>query len=244
MDYKELNLKKGDILKASDLAHIEEGIDTVTAEVAKMKTAKIVLRNDTTENWVTENTILLKGEPAIEFDENNIAKVKIGDGVTPWQELPYLVTETTSEEEGGEVPADIEERMTTLEETVGGFDIRIKNSESGVIAAVTTSEEALAKVEELRAEMAANTETQNATIAAAITKVEENAATVEQINADMAVVKNTQLEQETKIDTANNRVDTLVAGFTDNAEFDNGELLDIRNGYDGKVYTSAGAAVR
>lgn len=244
MDYKELNLKKGDILKASDLAHIEEGIDTVTAEVAKMKTAKIVLRNDTTENWVAENTILLKGEPAIEFDENNIAKIKIGDGVTPWKELPYLVTKTTNEGEGGEVPADIEERMTTLEETVGGFDIRIKNSESGVIAAVTTSEEALAKVEELRAEMAANTETQNATIAAAITKVEENAATVEQINADMAVVKNTQLEQETKIDTANNRVDTLVAGFTDNAEFDNGELLDIRNGYDGKVYTSAGAAVR
>ena len=52
MDYKELNLKKGDILKASDLAHIEEGIDTVTAEVAKMKVAKIVLRNDVTDEWV------------------------------------------------------------------------------------------------------------------------------------------------------------------------------------------------
>jgi hypothetical protein len=54
----------------------------------------------------------------------------------------------------------------------------------------------------------------------------------------------TQLEQEAKIDTANNRVDILVSNFTDNAEFDNAELVDIRAGYDGKTYESAGAAVR
>ena len=53
-----------------------------------------------------------------------------------------------------------------------------------------------------------------------------------------------QLEQEAKIDTANNRVDILVSNFTDNAEFDNAELVDIRAGYDGKTYESAGAAVR
>jgi hypothetical protein len=47
-----------------------------------------------------------------------------------------------------------------------------------------------------------------------------------------------------EIGAANSRVDALVAGFTDNAEFDNAELLDIRAGYDGKTYESAGAAVR
>ena len=51
MDYKEPNLKSGDLLTAAHMAHIEEGIDTVTAEVAKLKKAKIVLRNDTTDNW-------------------------------------------------------------------------------------------------------------------------------------------------------------------------------------------------
>jgi hypothetical protein len=47
-----------------------------------------------------------------------------------------------------------------------------------------------------------------------------------------------------EIKTANTRVDNLLANFTDNAEFDNGELVDIRAGYDGISHPSAGAAVR
>lgn len=92
MDYKELNLKKGDLLTAEHVAHIEEGIDTMTAEVAKIKTMKIVLRNDNTENWaeVEESTILLKGEPAIEFTADGETKLKIGDGVNVWKDLPYI----------------------------------------------------------------------------------------------------------------------------------------------------------
>ena len=92
MDYKELNLKKGDLLTAAHVAHIEEGIDTVTAEVAKIKTMKIVLRNDNSENWaeVEESTILLKGEPAIEFTADGETKLKIGDGVNVWKDLPYI----------------------------------------------------------------------------------------------------------------------------------------------------------
>lgn len=37
MDYKELNLKKGDLLTADHMAHIEQGIDFVTAEASKLK---------------------------------------------------------------------------------------------------------------------------------------------------------------------------------------------------------------
>ena len=99
MEYQELNLKDGEILTAANMAHIEQGISAVTSEVAQMKTAKIVLRNDGTQNWATANPVLLKGEPAIEFDENNIAKVKIGDGKTAWNNLPYLVTETINEDD-------------------------------------------------------------------------------------------------------------------------------------------------
>ena len=99
MDYKELNLKSGDLLTAAHMAHIEEGIDTVTAEVAKLKTAKIILRNDITDNWVEveETAILLKGEPAIEFTADGLTKMKIGDGVSTWRELAYIATDATAD---------------------------------------------------------------------------------------------------------------------------------------------------
>lgn len=99
MDYQELNLKKGDLLTAAHMAHIEEGIDSVTAEVAKMKAAKIILRNDNTNNWVEveDSIVLLKGEPAIEFTEDGLTKIKIGDGKSTWRELAYVSTNATAD---------------------------------------------------------------------------------------------------------------------------------------------------
>ena len=47
---------------------------------------KILLRNDTAENWTTANPILGQGEMGIEIDTQ---KFKFGDGVTPWILLPY-----------------------------------------------------------------------------------------------------------------------------------------------------------
>lgn len=243
MDYKELNLKNGDLLTAAHMAHIEEGIDTVTSEVAKLKTMKIVLRNDTTDNWteVEETVVLLKGEPAIEFLSDGSTKMKIGDGVTAWKDLPYFYNGSNG---GSGDSSELEPRVATLEELVGGFDTRIQNAESGVTAAVSASEANTALVEEFKAEVTTSLEGQDAAINAAQAKVDENTAVVETINADMEAVKDRQDTQQMEIDAANSRVDTLVAGFTDNAEFDNAELLDIRAGYDGVTYTSAGAAVR
>lgn len=52
---------------------------------------KIVLRNDTAENWLTHSDeILLKGEVGLEFAENGTVKMKVGDGKTTWGELGYL----------------------------------------------------------------------------------------------------------------------------------------------------------
>lgn len=47
---------------------------------------RLVLRNDTAAEWTAKNPVLLKGEMGIENDTN---KMKIGDGVTAWADLPY-----------------------------------------------------------------------------------------------------------------------------------------------------------
>lgn len=58
---------------------------------------RIILRNDSFGNWeaVKDTVTLLKGEMAIEFNpdattEGKKTRVKIGDGVHTWSELPYF----------------------------------------------------------------------------------------------------------------------------------------------------------
>lgn len=48
---------------------------------------KIVLRNDTAENWTSSNPVLLLGELGFETDTG---KFKCGDGSTAWNDLGYL----------------------------------------------------------------------------------------------------------------------------------------------------------
>lgn len=47
---------------------------------------RIQLRNDTAENWTTQNPILLKGEMGVEIDTG---KTKIGNGTDHWKTLKY-----------------------------------------------------------------------------------------------------------------------------------------------------------
>ena len=47
------------------------------------------LKYDSYENWIKYNPILLKGEVAIESD-NNITRIKVGDGITHYIDLPYI----------------------------------------------------------------------------------------------------------------------------------------------------------
>lgn len=52
---------------------------------------RIILRNDSTANWLTnESTVLLKGEVGIEFLADGKVKVKIGDGIKTWAQLDYF----------------------------------------------------------------------------------------------------------------------------------------------------------
>ena len=46
-------------------------------------------REDVLENWINHNPVLEKGEPSIVRDGADGEWLKIGDGVTAWNDLPY-----------------------------------------------------------------------------------------------------------------------------------------------------------
>lgn len=50
---------------------------------------RMAQRSDTASNWAQENPVLLTGEIGYETDTN---KVKIGDGSTAWNTLPYFTS--------------------------------------------------------------------------------------------------------------------------------------------------------
>ena len=72
--------------------------------------ARFGFREDTLENWIANNPVLEKGEPAVVRDGENGEWLKIGDGVTafnnlPWKKGPkgdngdsYVLTEADKEE--------------------------------------------------------------------------------------------------------------------------------------------------
>lgn len=53
--------------------------------------SRLISRNDTTANWnANKAVVLLKGEIGIEFFTDGSLKIKIGDGVTAWENLSYF----------------------------------------------------------------------------------------------------------------------------------------------------------
>ena len=53
-----------------------------------MSTVTLMIRRGTATEWATLNPLLAKGEQGYETDSH---KMKIGDGVTPWSGLPYVI---------------------------------------------------------------------------------------------------------------------------------------------------------
>lgn len=48
----------------------------------------VYLRRDTAHRWLEVNPVLFRNEPGAETDTH---AVKMGDGVTRWADLPYLL---------------------------------------------------------------------------------------------------------------------------------------------------------
>lgn len=63
-----------------------------------MAYAKIRPRRGTATQWATANPVLMEGEQGIEVPDSGIGtgivKMKFGDGVTAWNDLPYGVLST------------------------------------------------------------------------------------------------------------------------------------------------------
>lgn len=59
-------------------------------------THTLLLRRSLAASWASRNPILGEGEPGYEKDTN---RIKIGDGITRWNDLPYFVTDPASLQE-------------------------------------------------------------------------------------------------------------------------------------------------
>lgn len=65
--------------------------------MAEVFQTRLLVASDTTANWTKNNPVLMRGEfgaeyPSIEaLGDTNQAKLKIGDGQTEWNNLPYLM---------------------------------------------------------------------------------------------------------------------------------------------------------
>lgn len=64
---------------------------------------RIKHKRDTAANWTAENTILLNGEIAI-VDDGNSTKLKIGDGSTAYNSLPFYVSAADLNNATGVIP--------------------------------------------------------------------------------------------------------------------------------------------
>jgi hypothetical protein len=81
------------------------------------------LLGDTTATWaINSHKILLKNEPGIELLENGKAKIKIGDGVKSWGELPYFGDEVNLDEVWSAIK-QAQENIKALQDVVGKLSV-------------------------------------------------------------------------------------------------------------------------
>lgn len=75
-----------------------------------MATSTITLKTDTTANWEVSNRILALNEPALERTPDGYINMKLGDGVTAWNQLGYVFELKTMEDLKG----DVDETATSV----------------------------------------------------------------------------------------------------------------------------------
>lgn len=64
----------------------------------KVFNVRFQLRNDTEVNWQAKPSFIpLVGEPCVTNDGINKGRIKIGDGQTTWEQLPYVTNAATGQ---------------------------------------------------------------------------------------------------------------------------------------------------
>lgn len=81
---------------------------------------KLVIRNDSAENWTTKNPVLLKGELGIEIDTNLF---KIGDGTSAWAALPYANESAPAETTYHAIPTAGQTDLEAIAAAVGSNEL-------------------------------------------------------------------------------------------------------------------------
>ena len=194
--------------------------------MAETKTFRIILRNDSTENWsiVGEANVLFKGEVGIEFLADGTAKMKVGDGTSVWNDLPYV-----SNGEAGIDAEQLEAIYAAIATNAAAIE-ELKNSDSGA------SSETVAALQEQ-----VNTNT------ADIEVLKESSFLMEEIvakvEANTIAVEN--LENRTdSVEDSMDRVDYLISELTNASDLDvAAEVIQMRVDNAGNQYTTANARV-
>ena len=106
----------------------------------KILKTRILLRNDETANWLKhQNTVLGQGEAGVEFLANGKTKIKIGDGVKKWSELPYVDGEDIVQTQVFQIEAQAEqEDLTAIANAVG--DAVLQSGDIAIIKRVIANE--------------------------------------------------------------------------------------------------------
>ena len=106
----------------------------------KILKTRILLRNDETANWLKhQNTVLGQGEAGVEFLANGKTKIKIGDGVKKWSELPYVDGDDIVQTQVFQIEAQAEqEDLTAIANAVG--DAVLQSGDIVIIKRVIASE--------------------------------------------------------------------------------------------------------
>lgn len=106
----------------------------------KILKTRILLRNDETANWLNnQDTVLKKGEAGVEFLANGKTKIKIGDGVKKWSELPYVDGEDIVKTQVFQIEAQAEQDDPTAIATAVG-DAVLQSGDIVIIKRVIASE--------------------------------------------------------------------------------------------------------
>lgn len=97
---------------------------------------RVIQRNDTADNWQSVNPVLATGEIGIVID--GAKGYKIGDGVTPWNDLPYPANPTNVVQElGNNENAVISQKGVTDKLTELGSKVELANFVNGILTKVS-----------------------------------------------------------------------------------------------------------
>ena len=90
---------------------------------------RIIIRNDSAENWEGSTIVLEKGEPAIEYDAvNKTAKIKFGDGTSTFSELPFSTL----------TPTEINSVIGNISSSVSGMQFKGTVGTSGTVTDISS----------------------------------------------------------------------------------------------------------